>query len=180
MDEVFIDDGRALSMEIRAYAALSLTARLAVGLHCFTKYCTARNLRSRELDEFLDYLWQWPTIATPGQFVPWESSKTSLVHFGLGGELSEEMRAALSRASVSEDDFRTLVSAIVEILWGSFFGAADDEGSLAYLASIIAISARCQVAPPRASTFASSRMADHGGWGIPLTQEQCGLWRQAQ
>jgi hypothetical protein len=21
---------------------------------------------------------------------------------------------------------------------------------------------------------------DHGGWGIPLTQEQCRLWRQAQ
>jgi hypothetical protein len=60
--------------EHHALTQLSLTARLAVALHCVERYCLAHGLTEAAITEFLNYLWQFPTISTPDAFAVWESN----------------------------------------------------------------------------------------------------------
>ncbi len=157
---------------------LSLTARLAVSLIVFQRYCSANRLQSPEITAFCNYLWKWPMVHAGGaeQFIPWERARTALVQVGLGDPLSAELRALLAARGIDEGAFREVVQGVVEILWGSFWGAADGPFSLRMLRNVIVHSGIADM-PPLAP-FRISRFQDGGGWGKRLQPEDLACWRQ--
>lgn len=79
----------------------------------------------------------------------WEKKASKLVWFGLGDELPGELVEPLQIAGITEREFRTIVENTVEILWSSFYGAADDKGSMERLLRLMAIASdRGFQAPP--------------------------------
>lgn len=157
--------------------SLSLIARLAVALHCFEGCCNAWGLESPLIREFLDYMWEWPVKMTAACFGEWESKSAALVEFGLGGEIPGELKGLPENAGVTKDLFGHLTQNTVEIIWGSFYGASDNEGSLEELASVMAVASACGFTPPALEEFGESRFKDKHGWGCVLTREQRDRWR---
>ena len=41
---------------------LSLTARMAIALIIFERYCKQRQIKSSLIDDFCNHLWKWPLI----------------------------------------------------------------------------------------------------------------------
>jgi len=154
---------------------LSLTARMAVALKVFQIYCKNRGIENQLVTDFFAYLWKWPLIDGSDQFEPWEQSRTYLVNFGLGDPANDEIETLLSEHGIEEYEFRDIVSSVVEILWGSFWGACEDELSLQALACVIN---RCKVEnPPSLTPFKFSRFSDMSGWGNKITTLDCEYWK---
>lgn len=154
---------------------LSLTARMAVALKIFQRYCKIRNIDSHLVNDFVNYLWKWPLIDGPDQFEPWEKSRTGLVNYGLGDPANNEIHSLLSEHGIDEDDFREIVAGVVEILWGSFWGEAEDELSHRSLVNVIR---KCKVEEaPSLTPFKFSRFSENSGWGNKLTEEDCEYWK---
>lgn len=128
-------------------------------------------------DEFLDYLWECPFLFAGDQFLEWEERKPDLVYYAFGDEIEdeEELAKQLNAAGVSEPRFRGIVCFLVEILWSSFFAAADDKGSMRYLKTVIS-STDAHNLPPL-NLFHISKFADEKGWGKPITEADWNLWR---
>jgi uncharacterized protein (DUF433 family) len=161
---------------------LSLSARLAVALECFTRYCRRCGLAHAELSAFVDYLWEFPVVisnCTPETFVQWEQGGPSLLDVRPSDPLPPGIEAAVLRAGLSPQEFRDLLFHVVQIVWGSFYAASDDFGSLSHLKNVIRITRAAGVFPPDYALYSSSRFADGGGWGARMTPEQRDEWRRA-
>lgn len=154
--------------------SLSLTARVALALLIFERFCSERLLRSAHVEEFLTHLWQWPQITGPDQFTPWEAARPALVNYGLGDELPEIVAQEIALAGVPEKQFRTLVSGVVEILWGSFWGAASDKLSFESLRTVVVQVESALL--PSLTPFRCSRFSDRNGWGVMLSAEEYASW----
>jgi hypothetical protein len=159
--------------------ALSLTARLAIAMHCFEQYCRVQGLAVPEVIELQDYLWEWPLVGGSLAFPAWESRHPVLVDYGLGDPMPERLRAALDARHIDEEEFRLLVTSLVEIIWSSFWAASDDAGSLADLAQVLRISARSRIPLPDPAPFSHSLFAEQHGWGQPLSMAERDAWRQS-
>lgn len=155
---------------------LSLTARSAISLLIFEKFCTDNKLCIDDVTDLLNYLWQWPLIKDSGQFDVWESERPTLVNSGLGDEFPEQLTELLSSNGIKEYQFRVLVSGVTEILWSSFWGAADNEGSLKYLKSVISVSGLEEL--PALTPFKFSVFTDSEGWGCEIMVSDRDFWRQ--
>ncbi|MCA9107488.1 MAG: hypothetical protein KDA83_18880 [Planctomycetales bacterium] len=165
---------------ISAYTALSLTARLAIGLHCFTDYCQTRELKHTEIDAFLDDMWGLPlAITSPEAFTAWEEKHPHLVEVGLGDEFSDEFQAVLRHKNISPQELRHIIESVIEIVFASFYGAPQNQQSLDSLRSVIAATTGYGVPPAPPSLFAASLFADNHGWGKPLTGSMRDQWRFA-
>lgn len=154
---------------------LSLTARAAVALKIFQAYCCARNVEDQSINEFFEYLWKWPLIEGPDQFEPWEQSRPLLVNYGLGEPANEEIIRLTSEHHIDENDFREMISGIVEILWGSFWGGAEDELSFSALQNVIKVSRLENL--PALTPFKFSQFSENSGWGNKLSPEDCEYWK---
>jgi len=163
--------------ELAGARALSLTARLGLALCCFERYCRVVGLHSPSIQSFLDYMWEWPLRMTPAELTEWESRRTDLVETGLGDPVPDDVRAVLQKRGIDESEFQSLVESTVEIIFGSFYGAAEDERSLAYLTQVVSICARRGIRPPPLSVFAASRFEDRDGWGHDLSIQEGDRWR---
>ena len=154
--------------------SLSLNASMAIALLIFERYCETNRIDAPIIGELLNYLWQWPLIDGSDQFEEWEQSRPELVSFGLGDEASENLMVCLSSLNISESAFRRIVFSLVEILWGSFWGAAEDELSMSSLRTIIIA---CQPDDyPVLTPFKFSLFKDKYGWGNKITKEDRDFW----
>jgi hypothetical protein len=156
---------------------LSLTARAAIALLVFERFCEENQIKLDQVRELSDYLWQWPLVDGPDQFEPWESSRTELVNYGLGDEASPEVLFSLEEAKIDEFRFRNIVNGLVEILWGSFWGAAENELSLKALSTVLSSSKLEKL--PTITPFKFSLYSDMGGWGEKITKEDRDFWRRS-
>ena len=155
--------------------SLSLTARLGIALRLFEKYCNDTEINDDSIDEFLDYLWKWPFVSNGEiDFSDWEKRRPWLVDIGLGEPLGDSL-SSLNYANIKESSFRVVVSSVVEILWGSFWGEAEDELSLNCLSELI--QATNPNSLPAVTPFKISKFKDNNGWGNSLTNEDVDFWR---
>jgi hypothetical protein len=164
----------AMGNKLQEFLPLSLTARFAVALHCFGRYCQAHGLQSPEIDVFLDEMWQFPCAT---DFADWERRRPPLVDVALGDPFSPSLQQRLSQARVAPLEFRKLLSSTVEIVFGSLYGTADYHGSLAHLAAVIGIAAKARIAPPPPATFSNSLYEERHGWGPRLSPRERDRWR---
>ncbi|OAI22394.1 MULTISPECIES: hypothetical protein [Methylomonas] len=155
--------------------SLSLTARLLLALMIFERFCVQKGIVHTEIEQFVEYLWQWPAINGPDEFNPWENSRPHLVNYGLGDEIHKEVLSNLEAKGVSEQSFRDIVSGVVEILWGNFWGAPDDDGSFRMLRQVVEAA---KVDPlPSITPFKFSRFLDNSGWGQRPTVSDYTFWK---
>ena len=153
---------------------LSLKAREAVALLVCEKYFLNHDLRHEEISEFFSYMWEWPLIS---DFETWEKQRPLLVDFGLGDDLTDEFSNALASSSIEETQFRSVVSGTVEILWGSFWGASEDDASFNSLISVIKASGLEQY--PVLTPFKFSVFTDADGWGKRISIQDRDFWRSS-
>ena len=152
---------------------LSLTARAAIALLVCEKYFESHNIRNKDTVEFLNFMWELPIVV---DFEQWETNRPVLVNFGLGDEISESMAEALELSSADQSNFRAVVSGTVEILWSSFWGAAEDEVSNQALNSVIQ-SSRLKYYPVL-TPFKFSTFVEGDGWGKPISTQDRDFWRE--
>jgi hypothetical protein len=157
--------------------ALSLTARLAVALHCFERYCQAHQLIAPEITVFLDYLWEFPLLDGSSAFRAWESRQPDLVTVGLGGDFPDTCLAWLEAAGISTSEFHQLLEHTVEIVYSSLYAAAADEESLMHLQHVLTITKQTTRIAPLLSQLALSRFADRQGWGNRVLATERDAWR---
>ncbi|GHZ29835.1 hypothetical protein VCSRO29_3470 [Vibrio cholerae] len=141
---------------------LSINARAAIGLLIFERFCVLHGLKLQENQDFLDHLWSWFLVDGPDEFEPWESKRTTLVNCGLGDEFPEGLLHSLAQNGVGESQFRTIVGGTTDILWGSFWGAAENELSMAALENVISASGLEQF--PVLTPFKFSLFSQNGCW----------------
>jgi len=154
---------------------LSLTSRLSIALLIFERFCSENKINHNEISVFVDYLWEWPIIKDSSDFIPWESSKPELIHFGLGEAISKELKQALDQSKIQEKKFRELVSGVVEILWSSFWGASEQELSLKSLRTVL-LETGFDNFPP-IEPFSISKFNQNSGWGMNLSKKDYSIWR---
>ncbi len=155
---------------------LSLTARSAIALVVFKGFCEKNNISGQALDDFLDYMWEWPVIDGADQFTPWEDSKPSLVNFGLGDEESTVISDLLKNTSIKDYQFRSIVAGVVEILWGSFWGASENDLSLQALKAVLNLTNTSNL--PSLTPFKFSKFKDDSGWGkSEISKSDRDFWR---
>ena len=154
---------------------LSLTAREAIALHCFEKYCEKKQLKCSLIDEAIEYLWKWPLIDGPDEFEPWESNKPALINYGLGAPIPTDVEKVLKIDEVDEKEFKRIVQSLITILWGSFWGASEDELSLNSLKTIIELTSLEK--SPKIKTYQVSKFGDMNGWGNKISKDDYELWR---
>ncbi|EGQ8241618.1 hypothetical protein ACUT8K_000496 [Vibrio parahaemolyticus] len=154
---------------------LSITGRSAISLLIFERFCLLNELNALEINEFLDYLWKWPLVDGPDEFEPWEANRVTLVNCGLGDDFSEDLLNTLTLSGVSEYQFRSILGGIIEILWGSFWGAAENEQSMVALENVISASDLEQL--PVLTPFKFSLFSQNGGWGDKITSQDLEFWR---
>lgn len=165
----------AIENYIEQCKELSLTARMVIALIIFERYCKQKHIENSIIDNFCNHLWRWPLIDGPDQFEPWEQSRTVLINYGLGEQANEEIQGFLSEYNVDEYIFRQIISGIVEILWGNFWGGSEDELSLQSLHDVIRFTQVENL--PTLTPFKFSRFRDGGGWGQKITAEDCEFWK---
>jgi hypothetical protein len=156
------------------YRTLSLPARLAVGIHCFERYCNAKGLRHPMISDFINHMWELPCAKS---FTKWESQACEFVHVGLGDPFPPEIVDLLRTVTVTEEEFRGLVESVVEIIYSSAYGASDDARSLKYLGRVLFITASVGVTPPPARSFLISLFDVRHGWGPRLEANERDIWR---
>jgi hypothetical protein len=159
-------------------SSLSLSGRLAVALHLFEGYCERRGLDHPELQTFVDSLWRSIGPIGPEEVKKWEAEQPPLVGAGLGWEYPSGFEEYLDSHEVPELEFRSVLCWTTEVLYGSLYGAADDQGSLRFLEALADKVEEFSVPWPDIQRFASSRWIDRSGWGNPLTSEELARWRE--
>ena len=153
---------------------MSLTARAMVALLIFERYCRDNRLVHAQIDEFIEYMWHWPKANDPGNFEPWERSRPELVNAGLVGSVPGAFATFLAHTGTSERRFCQLLSNTVLILWSSFWGACEDEGSFQNLTAVVV---GAQVRLPPLTPFKFSSIEDGGGWGHQISEYDLEYWK---
>ncbi|MGU3796414.1 hypothetical protein [Vibrio diabolicus] len=69
----------------------------------------------------------------------------------------------------------TLVGGVTDILWGSFWGAAENEQSMVALENVISASGIEQL--PVLTPFKFSLFSQNDGWGDKITPQDLEFWR---
>ena len=156
---------------------LSLTARLAIALICFERYCHRHQLRAPEIPVFLDYLWDFPLVLGSHSFRAWEQQQPDFVTIGLGGDIPSSYSIWLDDAGISHHTFRQLVEHTVEIAYGSLYAAANDDESLLHLQHVLTLTKQSTSLPALLPHFSQSRFVDGQGWGMPLSEAERDEWR---
>jgi hypothetical protein len=164
------------AVDLSTYRGLSLTARLAVALHCFSRICQVQNLHHSEIDAFLDDLWEFPLI-TSERWDEWEKNHPPLVETALGNAWPIGFEDYLETQGARPEEFRRLISSVAEIVFSSFYGAADDAFSLKCLSEVLKMAQDRAVEPPPPAGFSQSRFVDGAGWGNPITPSVRDSWR---
>ena len=122
------------------------------------------------MDRFFDYMWKGPS----SDFAEWEASKPPLVVYGIGGgAIPAELAPLLSSAEIDEPRFRDIISGAILVLWGSFWGEAEDESSFEHLKRVV-YRAKVSTLPPL-TPFRFLLFSD-GGWRAP-SSEDLEYWR---
>ena len=155
---------------------LSLTARLVIGVKCFERYCQQHTLSCESVQTLIDYLWLWPVIEGPNDFLPWESQPIALKDSAFGDALPADVVAVLKLSEVSEATFESLIEALLDIIWSSFWGAPEDPLSLENLETVFQLTNTHEL--PDLAPFDISLNADKEGNGHTLTAQQRDEWRQ--
>lgn len=165
-----------------AVSSLSLRARAAVALTIFEDYRRARGLEHPEIEAFKDHLWWYVSTAVDdnSSFEGWRSGGPPLVEVGLGDEYPAGFETFLASRGVPEGEFRQALSGTTEVLYGSFYGAADDAGSRRDLRELWAVAEPLGVPCPDPNRFNGSQWADRGGWGLLPSPEVLARWRQGE
>lgn len=151
---------------------LSINARSAVALLVCEEYFRKYEMEDRLTRDFLEHLWEWPVVK---DFEAWEKSRPSLVNYGLGEDASPELLKIVSGAGLDERKIREIISNTVEVLWGSFWGAAEDNQSFKALIGCIESSGLVKL--PVLTPFKFSTFSDGDGWGIAITTQDRDYWR---
>jgi hypothetical protein len=154
-----------------------LTARLAIALHCFSHYCEKNDLAHPAISSFLDDLWEFPVIDSE-RWNEWESNHPELVLAALGDKWPQAFGTFLVAHGVGAVEFRTLLQNLVEIVFSSFYGAADDYQSYECLRKVVVITTEDGADLPPLAPFQISLFADRGEWGRQLTVAERDSWRQ--
>lgn len=124
----------------------------------------------------------WAFLALPGGgvgFETWEFGRTKLVAAGLGCDYPEGFAAYLAARGIADSEFRCLLMHTTEVLYGSLFGAADNQGSLQDLAGLAASALAAGAEWPELRVFADSQWIGDG-WGGRPNPEQLLRWRSAE
>src|SRR5215470_2644254 len=98
----------------------------------------------------------------------WERRQPELVTVGLGGAIPNTSFVWLDDAGITADAFRRLVEHTVEIVYGSFYGAANDDEAFMHLQHVLRMTEQAGHITPLLSLVAQSRFVDRHGWGEPL------------
>jgi hypothetical protein len=154
---------------------LSLTAREAISLLVIERFCFENKIENILIDDFLDYMWEWPLIDGPEQFEPWEAAKPDLVNYGLGDSAPKLLVKLLEKNDICGNKFRSLIEGAVEILWSSFWGAAQNERSYESLHDVIVKSGVEKL--PVLTPFRFSLFHQGNGWGNKLNRADRDFWR---
>ena len=161
------------------YRSLSLTARLAVALRCFASYCDLKDLHHPSIGALLNDLWEVPVIDSQ-RWDDWENNHPPRVQTALGDDWPEHFEEFLVQHGTNPEQLRSLISAVVEIVFSSFYGAADDELAHRYVSKVLQIVGPLNVNPPPPSLFVESQFRDRGGWGRPISLAERDSWRFAE
>ncbi|HDM8193799.1 TPA: hypothetical protein P0E30_005274, partial [Vibrio harveyi] len=86
-----------------------------------------------------------------------------------------DLQLSLAQNGIGESQFRTIVGGVTDILWGSFWGAAENEQSMAALESVISASGIEQL--PVLTPFKFSLFSQNEGWGDKVTPQDLEFWR---
>lgn len=162
--------------DLKSYRPLSISARHAVALVCFEKFCEKFDLDHPLITQMLDHQWEWSTLNSD-RFDDWAEKKPQLVWVALGEEYSEEFEVYLISKEIDPVEFRELIESAVEIVDWNLFGNVDEEKSFEFLNQVLEISAKYDISPPPASKFVNSSFKENHGWGKKLTPEERDQWR---
>ncbi|MCQ3827863.1 hypothetical protein HXX02_00235 [Microbulbifer elongatus] len=163
-----------MNQEVEDIRDLSLTARLILALINFEKFCLENDLQSKSVSDLIAFLWKWPLIDGPDEFEPWIESAPALLHVALGNDLPHELKELLDERNIEEQRFRNIVEGLVEIIWGSFWGASEDLVSLEAFHKSFK-SSRVEQLPPL-TPFKFSRFRDNDGWGVKPSSSDVAYW----
>ncbi len=127
----------------------------------------------------MEHLWAWPTVWHE-TFDAWHAFDSDVVAAALGDPLPERLTEKCRRLGIAPSQLYELLEHVVEIVYGSLFGRADDKGSLSHLQDIERLVAKQGVELPPADRFSRSRYDDRDGWGPLMKQEEVNQWRRAE
>jgi hypothetical protein len=147
-----------------------------VALHCFSRYCEKSGLHHREIDAFVEDLWEFP-IVDHHRWDEWENHHPPLVNTALGDPWPSGFDEFLISREMNPIEFRRLLGDVADIVFSSFYGAADDLFSLACLSRVLQVTTDVGVVPPLLAVFEGSRFTDRGGWGKRTTIVERDTWR---
>ena len=164
-----------MSKEDEEVRNLSLTSRMILCLLAFERFCKDHRLASPEIDEFIDYMWKWPLIEGSDQFDPWIKLSPKLIDFALGNDLPVNVGGKLFDCNIDEQRFRNVIEGLVDIIWGSFWGASEDLQSYESFQKSIK-SMKIDGLPP-VTPFKFSRFKDNGGWGEKPSLHDYEYWQ---
>lgn len=157
------------------FRPLSLRARQAVALIVFERWLRKIGIRHGDLDAVCEHLWQWMSVDYR-TFGVWSGFESPVLDAALGDELPAELTRQCKQRGVDPAEFKGVLAALVEITYGSLYGAADDEGSLKFLRYVLEVGAAAGITPPSAEPFVQSFFTDGRGVGRP-TVEEVERWR---
>jgi len=149
---------------------------LAIALNCFERYCRKHALSHPAIDSFLDDLWEFPLVDSQ-RWDEWESRHPSLVNAAFGDPWPEGFEEFLATRRIRQSGFRELISSIVEIVFSSFYGAANTSIASEFFSMVIRTMKSEGIDLPPLDAFACSRFADRGGWGMEIGVSQRSRWR---
>ena len=159
----------------RESAPLSVTAKLAISLLVFQKFCLINRVEGQIIDDFQAHLWIWLDPDKGKDFDEWEQSRTELTNFGLGDAATPELSSIIDASKIDEFQFRKIVESIVDMLWRNFWGACENEMTTNAFETVLS-SCKLEKNPP-ITPFKFSRFNDNSGWGSDLTLEDFNYWK---
>jgi hypothetical protein len=134
-------------------------------------------LDNAEVVAYLDYMWRFLVVEAGVGFDEWVSSEPALMSAGLGDDFAPDFEAFLAARGVPEAEFRQALCCTTEVLYGSMYAAADEQGSRLFLTELAELAAPFGVALPHMRPFVGSRWSDGHGWGACPSPEELAAWR---
>lgn len=144
----------------------------------FGEYCGVRRVDHPAVGAYLDHLWSFIGLGgAAGAFKDWCDREPPLVAAGLGYGWPEGFADHLADRGVSESEFRQVLCATTEILYGSLFGATEDRESRRFLGEVTTLVGLYGVRFPDLAPFTTSCWSEGNGWGYPIGPVELAAWR---